>query len=136
MPSHPKLHLPRVPLRHHHSVSGVHQALLEPPERLPIGVESRLEHGLVLPIVEIWLHIVETAGVLCVLSGARGKFRGVGLDTQGGFLELQDFVLQVVRAVLIGVGVLRVNLMGWGRFIEILVEVLDIVRAIAQLLHF
>jgi hypothetical protein len=58
------------------------------------------------------------------------------LDTQGGFLELEDFVLEVVRAVLIGVCVLREDLMGWGRFIEILVEVLDIVRAVAQLLHF
>ena len=136
MPSYPKLHIPRVPLRHHHGVSGVHEALLEPPQRLPIGVESRLEHGLVLPIVEIWLHIVEAASVLCVLGGARGKFRGVDLDTQGGFLELEDFVLQVVRAVLIGVCVLRVDLMGRGGFIEILVEVLHIVRTVTQLLHF
>ena len=74
--------------------------------------------------------------VLCVLYGASGKFRDVSLDTQGGFLELEDFVLEVVRAVLIGVCVLREDLMGWGRFIEILVEVLDIVRAVAQLLHF
>ena len=136
MPSYPKLHIPRVQLGHHDGVSGVHQALLEPTECLPIGVESRLEHGLVLPIVEIWLHIVEAASVLCVLGGARGKFWGIGLDTQGGFLELEDFVLQVVRAVLIGVCVLRVDLMGRGRFIEILVEVLHIVRTVTQLLHF
>ena len=64
------------------------------------------------------------------------KFRGINLDTQGGFLELKDFVFQVVRAVLVGVGILRVNLMGWGCFIEVLVEVLHIVRAVTQLLHF
>ena len=90
-----------------------------------------------MPIVEIWVQMIQAFScVLCVLYGASGKFRGIGLDTQGGFLELEDFVLEVFRAVLIGVGVLRVDLMGRGRFIEILVEILHIIRAIAQLLHF
>ena len=119
MTSHPKLHFSWVPLRHHHGVSGIHQALLEPPQGLAIGVESRLEHRLVLPIVEIWLHIVEAfSGVIGV---SRGKVWGLGLDTQGGFLELEDFVLEVVRAVLVGVCVLREDLMGWGRFIKVLI---------------
>lgn len=90
-----------------------------------------------MPVVEIWLHIVEAfSGVLCVLNGACGNFWGINLDTQGGFLELEDFVLEVVRAVLIGVSVLCEDLMGWGRFIKVLIEVLNIVRAVAQLLHF
>lgn len=66
----------------------------------------------------------------------RRKFWGINLDTQGGFLELKDFVFQVVRAVLVGVGILRVNLMSWGCFVEVLVEVLHIVRAVTKLLHF
>ena len=66
----------------------------------------------------------------------RRKFRGINLDTKGGFLELEDFVFEVVRAVLVGVGILRVDLMGRGSFVEVLVEVLHIVRAVTQLLHF
>jgi hypothetical protein len=57
--SYPKLHIPWVPLRHHYGASGVHQALLEPPQGLAIGIESRLKHGLVVPIVEIWLLIIK-----------------------------------------------------------------------------
>ena len=64
------------------------------------------------------------------------KFWGINLDTEGGFLELEDFVFEVVRAVLVGVGILRVNLMGRGSFVEVLVKILHIIRAVTQLLHF
>jgi hypothetical protein len=133
--SYPKLHIPWVSLWHHYGASGVHQAILEPPQGFPIGVESRLEHGLVVPIVEIWL-LRKEASSCSFCGGLARKFRGINLDTEGGFLELKDFVFQVIRAVLVGVCILRVNLMGWSCFIEILVEVLNIIRAVTQLLHF
>ncbi len=121
------------PLRHHYGVSGLHQAFLKLPEGFAIRVESRLENGLFVPIVEIWVLIIEGCYIFC---GLGSKFRGINLYTQGGFLEHKDFVFKVLRTVLVGVCILRVDLMGWGCFIEVLVEILNIVRAVTHLLHF